>query len=166
MSYPLYFLLIYFFCLKPFQGKKHRLLFTEQTAMPAEDKPIGGRLWHDDLENQSHGMNESDYEPFLAKQATPVANKNWWARSAYFYILDVFLIAIAILAFFSRPRHHQQQGDATGYVPAFGSHLVVFENHPEFMSNHSSEASLIEARESWKTLVPRKTPQRILSSDK
>lgn len=44
--------------------KKIRLLFTEQTAMPAEDEASGSYLGHDDLEKLSHDLTESILSQF------------------------------------------------------------------------------------------------------
>lgn len=101
---------------------------------------------------------DSDSTPFLNGELKTKRNLKI-TRSPYLFILDAFLIIIlTCLLVFLHKTHITllgSQGDITGYVPSFRRQLVVFEQHPEFISNHTSEASLVEAQQHWKTLVPR-----------
>lgn len=81
--------------------------------------------------------------------------------SPFLYILDFTLaLAIAFLLFRRHAHEKVQQfdlgSDITGYVPQIDHRLVTFTKEPQFISNHTSLESLREAREHWKTLVPRK----------
>ena len=97
-----------------------------------------------------------DTTPMLSDQKD--GRKRPWLRSPLFYVFDVLLLASClILVLRSRPhRSLDCQGDVTGYVPSFPQEIVTFRSHPEFISNHTSEASLAETQEHWKKLVPRK----------
>jgi hypothetical protein len=81
------------------------------------------------------------------------------SRSPLLYIIDLFLIAVIVI-FATRkpiadiPVDVQLGGDVAGYVPRFSEEVVRFRSYPEFISNHSSEASLSEAREHWTRLLP------------
>jgi hypothetical protein len=82
------------------------------------------------------------------------------SRSPFLYILDLIL-ALAI-AFLLLRRHADEKiqqfdlgSDITGYVPQIDHQLVTFTKEPQFISNHTSLESLRQAREHWKTLVPR-----------
>lgn len=84
------------------------------------------------------------------------------SRSPLFYILDAALVlAIGFLFFRQQTYETVQQfdlnSDITGYAPQIDHRLVTFTKQPHFISNHSSLESLREAREHWKTLVPRES---------
>jgi hypothetical protein len=107
------------------------------------------------LDNTDTDENCSEDSPFL--QSNSLRNRGW-LRSPLFFLLDVLLV---LALFYFAFQYHGQlhcldcQGDTTGYAPAFSSQIIIFRKHPEFISNHTSLASLREAREHWKTLVPR-----------
>lgn len=88
--------------------------------------------------------------------------KRQCSRSTYFWILDVFLgLTCTYLLILMRSRTNLGlQGDLTGYVPRFSNEIKTFASGPNFISNHTSEASLADAREHWKTLVPRESLSR------
>jgi hypothetical protein len=83
-----------------------------------------------------------------------------FSRSPLFFIIDLFLI-VAVFVLVQRsptseaPIDVQLGGDIAGYVPRFSQKIVRFKSYPEFVSNHSSEASLEEARKHWMQLLPR-----------
>jgi len=80
-----------------------------------------------------------------------------WTRSPWMYLVDIFAIALIVIFWSRQPTstHLDWQGDITGYVPSFSQQVVVFRSYPEFISNHTSLASLEEAREQWMKLLPR-----------
>jgi hypothetical protein len=84
-----------------------------------------------------------------------------FSRSPLFYLLDLGLVVALAFLFIRRNHdvkleHLDLQDDITGYAPKIGHQLVTFKEAKHFISNHTSLASLAEAREYWKTLVPRK----------
>lgn len=84
-----------------------------------------------------------------------------FSRSPFFYLLDVILALAVGFLIFRRHNHEKLElldlnSDITGYVPQIDHRLVTFTKQPYFISNHTSLESLREAREHWKTLVPRK----------
>lgn len=97
---------------------------------------------------------------------TPLSHVRF-SRSPFFYLLDLGLI-LAFTFFLIRRNAESKvarldlQDDITGYAPKFGHQLVTFKTAPQFISNHTSLASLAEAREYWKTLVPRKSMFNLL----
>jgi len=83
-----------------------------------------------------------------------------FSRSPFFYILDTILALAVIFLLFRRDWYEKVQrfdlgSDITGYAPQIDHSLVTFTKQPYFISNHTSLESLREAREHWKTLVPR-----------
>jgi hypothetical protein len=84
-----------------------------------------------------------------------------WIRSPFMFLIDFFLVALIVILETRRPSLERMtnatglQGDIFGLVPRFDEQIVTFQAHPEFISNHSSEESLKEAREHWKKLLPR-----------
>jgi hypothetical protein len=104
----------------------------------------------------SYHEDSLESSPFL-NNGQPQVRK--WFHSPKFFFFDALLVMICgYIAFRGihkhEPSHLDWQGDVTGFVPPFSHQIVTFRNHPEFISNHTSEASLIKAREFWKTLVP------------
>lgn len=82
------------------------------------------------------------------------------SRSPLLYVIDLILaLAVAFLLFrrhtYERAQQFDLNSDITGYAPQIDHRLVTFTKQPYFISNHSSLESLREAREHWKTLVPR-----------
>ncbi|KAF2404538.1 hypothetical protein EJ06DRAFT_526620 [Trichodelitschia bisporula] len=80
-------------------------------------------------------------------------------RSPWLFLLDAALLAVLVLVVIrqQRPTLHEAPGlmdDVTGFVPNFSTETVVFSSHPQFVSNHTSEASLREARDAWMGLLP------------
>ena len=92
--------------------------------------------------------------PFLSARTS---NRRPWSHSPLIFLFDALLVlACTFLVLHQRTLLHLDwQGDLTNFVPRFSQQIVTFQQHPEFISNHSSEASLAEAREFWKTIVPR-----------
>jgi hypothetical protein len=91
-----------------------------------------------------------------------VSTRSRIARSPIFYILDIALaIAVGVLIFrqksYERVQKFDLNGDITGYAPSIDYRLVTFIPEPQFYSNHTSLESLREAREHWKTIVPRES---------
>ena len=87
------------------------------------------------------------------------------SRSRWFYVLDITLALIIGLLLYRRESYEKVQSfdlnsDITGYAPQVDHRLVTFVSEPHFISNHSSLESLRQAREHWKTLVPRKSRTR------
>jgi hypothetical protein len=116
------------------------------------------------LDNKETDENCSEDSPFL--QSNSLGNKGW-SRSPLFFLLDISLVsALFYFAFKYRWQlHHLDcQGDTTGYAPAFFQQVLIFRKHPEFISNHTSLESLREAREHWKTLVPRQYSLQLMLS--
>jgi hypothetical protein len=112
-----------------------------------------------DSQCPSREMSEdSDSTPFLGgkRKATRLVRIS---RSPYMFILDAVLVITALCLFVFLHKTHitllDSQGDISGFVPNFRHQLVVFEQHPEFISNHTSEASLADVQKYWKTLIPR-----------
>lgn len=84
-----------------------------------------------------------------------------FSRSPFLYLLDFALALVVIFLLIwrnvdAKVQRLELQDDITGYAPKFSHRLVTFKSEPQFISNHSSLESLAEAREYWKTLVPRK----------
>ena len=84
------------------------------------------------------------------------------SRSRWFYVLDITLaLTIGLLLYrrdaYERVKSFDLNSDITGYAPQIDHRLVTFASEPHFISNHSSLESLRQAREHWKTLVPRKS---------
>ncbi|TID16018.1 hypothetical protein E6O75_ATG09076 [Venturia nashicola] len=79
-----------------------------------------------------------------------------WIRSPWVFLLDLFLVTLIMLFASREPKsaHMDFAGDITGFVPKFSQQIVTFRAYPEFVSNHSSEESLKEARAHWMNLLP------------
>ncbi|KXS99481.1 hypothetical protein AC578_3779 [Pseudocercospora eumusae] len=122
--------------------------------MSQEKKPLITEGW-------SASSSTTDVEDvpfdFEKHEARPAQKKRRLLRSPFFFIVDFAVLALAVYALTSRRRssHHLPwQGDITGYTPVFDSEIVIFEPHPEFISNHTSLESLIEARKFWEQSIP------------
>ena len=91
------------------------------------------------------------------RKALSLSRMSRWTRSPWMYLADLFAIALVIMFWSRQPSstHLDWQGDITGYVPSFSQQVVVFRSYPEFISNHTSLASLEAAREQWMKLLPR-----------
>lgn len=93
------------------------------------------------------------------------SSRTRFSRSPCLYILDIILAVTVGFLLYRRYSHDKMQqfdlnSDITGYAPQIDHRLVTFTTQPSFISNHSSIESLRDAREHWKTLVPRE-PTRI-----
>jgi hypothetical protein len=103
---------------------------------------------------------DSDNATLLEKAEGPIMKtpRNHFIRSPWLFLLDVLLLVMVMVYYAATPisLHLSFLGDVTGYVPNFSQQIVVFGSHPEFISNHTSLASLQEAREHWIKLLPRK----------
>lgn len=90
------------------------------------------------------------------------SSRSRFSRSPCFYVLDIILVFVVGFLIFRRHTYEKVQqfdlnSDITGYAPQIDHRLVTFTKQPYFISNHSSLESLREAREHWKTLVPRES---------
>lgn len=136
-----------------------------------EKAPMLEGTWHPDNPSSSSSDEGGNAVPMLKGSKQKKAGlKPWpehpvkWIRSPWMFLIDLFLI-ILVLIFASRePRsaHLDFAGDITGFVPKFSQQIVTFRAYPEFISNHSSEESLKEAREHWMDLLPRELPHIFL----
>jgi hypothetical protein len=120
---------------------------------------------------------DDDTTPMLKVDASPQTIKKvihpWpkhpikWIRSPFMFFLDLILVMLVVIFSTRKPAIYESstaglQGDIHGLVPNFDQQLVTFRAYPEFVSNHTSEASLKEAREHWMKLLPR---QSIIKDD-
>jgi hypothetical protein len=80
-----------------------------------------------------------------------------WIRSPWMFFLDLCLVVLVVIfaGWKADIEPIQLQGDVTGYIPHFDSQITTFRSHPEFVSNHTSLASLKEAQEAWVDFLPR-----------
>lgn len=90
-----------------------------------------------------------------------------WIRSPWMFLLDLCLVTLVVIFAYREPKsaHLDFAGDISGFVPQFSQQIVTFRAYPEFVSNHSSEESLKEARAHWMNLLPRKLPGTDLFCD-
>lgn len=119
--------------------------------------------WHS-ATSMSTSSEEGDAAgPMLKKKKQEKTLKSWpehpikWIRSPWMFLIDLVLAALVMIFYSREPKtaHLDFQGDVTGFVPIFSQQVVTFQAYPEFVSNHSSEGSLKEAREHWMKLLPR-----------
>ena len=116
-------------------------------------------------------MGQPEYSPLIEDEEQSAqfgyslhgpSSRSRFSRSPFFYILDVILaLAVGLLLYRRHTYEKLQQfdlnSDITGYAPQIDHRLVTFTKQPYFISNHSSLESLREAREHWKTIVPRES---------
>ena len=114
-------------------------------------------------------MGQPEYSPLNEDEEQSVqyglslggpSSRSRFSRSPCFYVLDIILALAVGILLYRRHEHEKVQqfdlnSDITGYAPQIDHRLVTFTKQPYFISNHSSIESLREAREHWKTLVPR-----------
>jgi hypothetical protein len=130
-----------------------------------EKAPMLEDTWHSATPASSSSDDGDDTIPMLKKRKT----KPWpehpikWIRSPWMFLIDLILVALAMIFWSREPTtsHLDFQGDISGFVPRFSQQVVTFKAYPEFVSNHSSEASLKEAREHWMKLLPREFRSRL-----
>jgi hypothetical protein len=137
-----------------------------------EKVPILEETWPPKVPPSSSSEEDDDSTPMLKDENPMIAAKRsilpWprhpirWVRSPFMFLLDLVLVMLVVIFSTRKPAilestNAELQGDIHGLVPNFEPQLVVFKAYPEFVSNHTSEASLREAREYWMKLLPRES---------
>jgi hypothetical protein len=132
-----------------------------------EKAPMLEDTWHSAASTSTSSEEGDATVPMLkAKKRKKTVLTSWpehpirWIRSPWMFLIDLFLLTLVIIFWSREPKssHLDFSGDITGFVPRFSQEVVTFQAYPEFISNHSSEDSLKEAREHWMKLLPRKYP--------
>lgn len=136
-----------------------------------EKAPMLEETWHSDNPSSFSSDEGGNAVPTLKGSKQKKAElKPWpenpikWIRSPWMFLVDLFLIILVMIFASLEPRsaHLDFADDVTGFVPQFSQQIVTFRAYPEFVSNHSSEESLKEAREHWMNILPRELPNTIL----
>lgn len=129
-----------------------------------EKTPMLEDTWHSTTSTSPPSEEGDDAVPMLIKkEQKKTLLKPWpdhpiqWIRSPWMFLIDLMLILLATIFYSREPisAHLDFSGDITGFVPRLSQQIVTFQAYPEFISNHSSEGSLKEAREHWMKLLPR-----------
>jgi hypothetical protein len=134
-----------------------------------EKVPLVEEAWPPNVPSSSSVEEEDDTTPMLKNDAGKTSKKviqPWprhpikWVRSPFMFFLDLILVMLVVIFSTRKPAVFESSpagllGDIHGLVPSFEPKLVTFRAYPEFVSNHTSEASLREAREHWMNLLPR-----------
>jgi hypothetical protein len=142
-----------------------------------EKVPLVEEAWPPNAPSSSSGEEEDDTTPMLtndAKQTVKKVIQPWprhpikWIRSPFMFFLDLVLVMLVVIFSTRKPAVSESTtagllGDIHGLVPNFEPQLVTFRAYPEFISNHTSEASLREAREHWINLLPRELHVKLIS---
>jgi hypothetical protein len=129
-----------------------------------EKAPMLEDTWHSATSTST--SSEEGYDPVSMlekKSKKKTVLSSWpehpirWIRSPFMFLIDLVLLTLVMVFYSREPKtsHLNYAGDITGYVPVFSQQVVTFQAYPEFVSNHSSEESLKEAREHWMKLLPR-----------
>jgi hypothetical protein len=133
-----------------------------------EKVPTVEEQWHPNISSSSSSIDDEDTTLMSDGKKKPWPKHDIkWIRSPFMFLLDFFLVALIVILTIRRPPLESAansaglQGDVFGLVPRFDEEIVTFQAHPEFISNHSSEESLTEAREHWIKLLPRESPRSI-----
>jgi len=129
-----------------------------------EKAPMLDDTWHSTTLASSPSDDGDDTAPMLGEKNKKKKARPWpehsimWIRSPWMFLIDLVLVTLVVIFWSTSPTspHLDLQGDIKGFVPSFSQQVVSFHAYPEFVSNHSSEASLKEAREHWMKLLPRK----------
>lgn len=136
-----------------------------------EKAPMLEDTWHSATSTSTSSEQGDDAVPMLKKKKQKkTVLKSWpehpikWIRSPFMFLIDLVLLTLVMVFYSREPKnsHLDFAGDITGFVPLFSQQVVTFQAYPEFVSNHSSEVSLKEAREHWMKLLPRESLITIL----
>ncbi|QDS70405.1 hypothetical protein FKW77_009396 [Venturia effusa] len=128
-----------------------------------EKAPILEGPWHSaDSSSSDEEGGDAVSLALNGRKQRKVGTKPWpesriqWIRSLWMFLFDLLLITLVMIFAFREPKsaHLVFAGDISGFVPGFSQQVVTFRAYPEFISNHSSEASLKEARAHWIKLLP------------
>lgn len=135
-----------------------------------EKAPMLEDTWQSAIPSSSSSEERGDTVPMLKerkeRKERKAGLKSWqehpinWIRSPWMFVIDLCLIVLIMIFATREPKsaHLDFAGDVTGLVPKFSQQIVTFRAYPEFVSNHSSEESLKEARAHWMDLLPRELP--------
>lgn len=155
-------------------GKAYIIFVSSILGMPSsmdvssyEKAPMLEDTWHSAASTSAASEEGEITMPILkGDKRKKILSKPWpeypikWIRSPWMFFIDLLLIILIMIFATREPKsaHLDFAGDITGFVPKFPQQIVTFRAYPEFVSNHSSEDSLKEAREHWMDLLPRELP--------